>query len=282
MTAASVALFPLLAGPRRTTRVLGIVTGAVYLQIDPMPAAEASDHKDHPGAVVALLDRDAVQLPFGIVLPEAAAGFIPVSVAGAPVSQGEITVGWGSIQVAEHRWPVLRWWNPGVPKLTLPTDPLSIRSNRIEDVDFALPAVPDEVTEGLAALAAGEVERAVRLLIGAGPGLTPAGDDVLCGALAALAAWVPDSAARRDLAQLVIDAVGGTTAISAALLNSAVAGCVVPQLGRLLTAISTGGSEDFDQAVRELSQVGASSGAAMAAGAVHQYRLLTRIARRAA
>jgi hypothetical protein len=265
MTAASVALFPLFAGPGRPARVLGIVEGAVYLQIDALARSDSRDGLDHPGGVVALLDRDAVQLPIGIVLPEAASALIPVSVAGSPVSQGEITVGWGAITLAGTRWPVLRWWNPGVPKLELPASvELPI------EAEFALP----QLREGLAALVSGDGERAVLSLVGAGPGLTPAGDDVLCGALSALAAWAPDSAIRRDLAAAVIAAVDRTTPISAALLQSAVTGCAVPELIRLLTALSASDGPQIDGAMGELAEVGASSGVAMAAGAVQQLQAL--------
>jgi hypothetical protein len=269
MTAASVALFPLLAAPTRPTRVLAIVEGTVYLQIDPLERGESRDGREHPGGVVALLDRDAVQSPIGIVLPEEAAALIPVSVAGSPVSRGPITFGWGAITLAGVRWPVLSWWNPGVPKLLLP-------------VGLDLPAVPadpvlTELDEGLAVLAAGDGERAVQLLSGVGPGLTPAGDDALCGALSALAAWVPDSGIRRKLAAAVIGAADRTTPISAALLHSAVAGATIPELIRLLTALSGGSRPEIDGALDGLHAVGASSGAAMAAGAVHQLRALLEV-----
>jgi hypothetical protein len=288
MTAASVALFPLLAGPSRPARVLGIVTGAVYLQVDPLAAADSRDGRDHPGAVLALLSPDAVRLPIGMVLPATASALVPVSVAGATVSSGPITVGWGAIVLAGTRWPVLRWWNPGVPVLARPEPAITA-----EAADSA-PAPPEQLAAGLASLAAGDAELAVRQLIGAGPGLTPAGDDVLCGALAALAAWAPDSVARRRLAEAVAAAAGRTTRISAALLQSAVAGCAVPELTRYLTALSPptppgtdspsgAACPGVEEALREVTAVGASSGAAMALGVLHQLRFLhSRAASRAA
>src|SRR6187549_80673 len=110
MTAASVALWTLLAGPRRPARVLDIDAGAVHLWIEPLAAAQARVGRDHPGAVVALLEPDAVRLPIGIVLPPAASALVPVSVAGSPVSRGEIHIGWGAITLAEARFSVLDWW----------------------------------------------------------------------------------------------------------------------------------------------------------------------------
>jgi hypothetical protein len=49
----------------------------------------------------------------------------------------------------------------------------------------SLPAPPPPLEAGIAALAAGRVPDAVRLLAGLGDGLTPAGDDVLAGYAAA-------------------------------------------------------------------------------------------------
>jgi hypothetical protein len=285
MTAASLALFPLLAGPRRTARVLTIVPGAVYLQLDPIDSAEASDGKDRSGAVIALLEPDAVQLPFGLVLPEKAAGLIPVSVAGSPVSRGVITLGWGFLDLAGTRLPVLRWWNPGVPVLELPPPALGA-GDRPASGAASSPGTDSvfnpETAEGLAALAAGEPERAVRQLIGVGSGLIPAGDDVLVGALAPLAAWTPDAPERRRLAEAVVAEAGRTTVISAALLQAAVAGSVVPELGALLTAIGTAEANAVEAARAELIRVGPGSGAATAAGALQQFERLRRTVRRAA
>jgi hypothetical protein len=181
--------------------------------------------------------------------------------------------------------------------------------------DVLAPDLAVDLSEGLAALAAGAAERAVRLLLGVGSdpsasvmagaghadsggsasgpsdsgqprpigsGLLPEGDDVLVGALAALAAWTPDSPERRRLAEAVIAAADRTTVISAALLQAAVAGSVVPELSVLLTTIATGSASAVDQARAELIRVGPGSGAAMAAGAVQQFRWLSRTVRRAA
>jgi hypothetical protein len=277
MTAASLTLFSLLAGPRRPARVLGIVPGAVYLEIDEGEQPDVPDGPERyrPGSVVALLEPEAVQLPIGLVLPPAASGLVPISVGGAPVSRGPIFFGHGAISLAGARWPVLKWWNPGVPPLDLPTA-VSPFGPELLGAAAELPA------EGLAAIATGDSARAVDLLIGTGPGLTPAGDEALCGALAALAAWAPDSPARRDLATAVSAATARTTAISAALLRSAVAGCAVPPLIRLLTALSAGDLVGIHAAGQELTAGGASCGPALAVGAIHQLRqLLTSTTRKA-
>jgi uncharacterized protein DUF2877 len=323
MTAASVALWTLLAGPSRPARVLEIHAGTVYLHVDPLPAADSRDGRDHPGAVLALLRPDAVRLPIGLVLPSAAAELMPVSVAGAPVSRGEITIGWGAITLDKARWPILDWWNPGVPALPIParsitsaalkpqadqfaaelipaadSDPVADQSSRptaglsadpSADPAFAsteqqgshsiTDSPPDPVrslTAGLAALAAGDAEAAVRQLIalpGADQGPVAAGNDVLGGALAALAAWAPDAPSRQILATAVAEAADRTTMISAALLQSAAAGFAVPELVRYLTALSTDGS-DVDPAFAALTAIGAGSGTAMGLGVRAQLRAL--------
>ena len=288
------ALWTLLAGPSRPARVLEIESGTVYLQVDALAAADSRDGRDHPGAIVALLPPDAVHLPIGIVLPPAAADLVPVSVAGSPVSRGEITIGWGAITVADVRWPVLNWWNPGIPTLALPArvitseaaepEPLSSSEdpNLGPELDPAMGLDPGpELASGLAALAAGETEAAVRQLIGVGTGLVPAGDQVLGGALAALAAWAPEAPARQLLATVVAGALDRTSTVSAALLHSAAAGFAIPELIRYLTALSAGGPE-AESARAELTTVGAdatrvaatTSGSAMALGVVYQLRAL--------
>ena len=283
MTAASVALWTLLAGPSRPARVLEIDAGAVYLQVDALAAADSRDGRDHPSSVVALLEPDAVQLPIGIVLPSSAADLVPVSVAGSSVSRGEISIGWGAITLAEVRWPVLRWWNPGIPALELPAQ--SIMSGVDPEVPSDSPdpgkGPPEELASGLAALVAGDVEGAVRQLIGVGSGLVPIGDDVLVGALAALAAWAPDSPARQELAIAVAGAADRTTPVSAALLRSAAIGFAFPELTQYLTALSTGEAA-AEPKLAELDSVRGDSGEAMVLGVVHQLRALYGGARKMA
>ncbi len=94
-------------------------------------------------------------------------------------------------------------------------------------------------------------------LIGRGPGLTPLGDDVLAGWLAARMAagrrdQVMEAAVRRRMAV--------TTLLSATLLDCALHGEVLPQLGAWL-------AEPTPQTTDDLLAVGATSGAGLLAGA---------------
>lgn len=274
MTAASLTLFPLLAGPARPARVCAIVSGAVYLELDPV-----TDEEGHrPGAVVALLAPAAVRLPIGLTLPPEATGLVPVMADGAPVSPGPIVFGHGAVSMAGTRLPVLDWWNPSVPKQVLPPPVPELLPTALLDSLLADAAEPLRV--GLSLLRDGDPRAAFEALLGAGPGLTPAGDDVLIGALAALTAWAPRSQPHRILADGVAGADGRTTAISAALLRSAVSGAVVPQLVRFVGALSTGDPAAIRPALDGVLPVGVSSGAAMAAGAVAQLTNLMQGSRR--
>jgi hypothetical protein len=94
-------------------------------------------------------------------------------------------------------------------------------------------------------------------LLGRGPGLTPLGDDVLAGWFATRAALgrpdlVLSGAVRRRL--------GATTLLSATLLDCALHGEVLPQLGAWL-------ADPSDTTTEALLAVGATSGAGLLAGA---------------
>ncbi|MEJ8278932.1 DUF2877 domain-containing protein [Pseudonocardia spirodelae] len=112
------------------------------------------------------------------------------------------------------------------------------------------PGLPPAVTPG-----------AVAGLVGRGEGLTPLGDDVLCGWLAlhrSAAAPTPevDAAVRAHLHR--------TTLLSAELLRCALRGEVVPQFAALVTALGTPAEP---AAAAALAAVGHTSGAAMLHGA---------------
>ena len=94
-------------------------------------------------------------------------------------------------------------------------------------------------------------------LLGRGPGLTPLGDDVLAGWFATRAALgEPDPA----LAGAVRRRLGVTTLLSATLIECAIRGEVLPQLGAWLA--------DPSPATRDaLLAVGATSGTGLLAGA---------------
>jgi len=104
--------------------------------------------------------------------------------------------------------------------------------------------------------------------VGLGSGLTPAGDDVLAGALVALAA----GGHRHALVAAVLEALPGrTTALSAVLLRHACDGLAVPALVDVVDGFQAAGdgrTTDLPGRVGRLLAVGHSSGAALAHGAV--------------
>jgi hypothetical protein len=103
----------------------------------------------------------------------------------------------------------------------------------------------------LAALRAGDLERAIAELAGRGEGLTPAGDDVLAG----YAAWRGEA-----LSPL---AAGRASPLGLAYLRCAERGELPEVVARAVAAIRAGDAEAARRRARTLSRWGASSGAAM-------------------
>jgi hypothetical protein len=117
------------------------------------------------------------------------------------------------------------------------------------------------------------IQGSVQKLIGLGPGLTPAGDDVLCGVLVGLdvfgvrdrrfGAWV--DAGRRALGVAVLkESRDRTTTLSRTLLHQAVRGVAVEPLLWLLHELGTTDGVD----VAPLLNIGHSSGSDMLTGAL--------------
>lgn len=112
-----------------------------------------------------------------------------------------------------------------------------------------------------------DVDAVVGRLVGAGPGLTPSGDDVLCGLLlagrAVGAGWVC------GLADAVrTSAPSRTSSLSASLLMAAADGYAVPQVAAFVREAVAGSRGDtaYGMALRRLLSVGHTSGAALALG----------------
>lgn len=117
--------------------------------------------------------------------------------------------------------------------------------------------------DGLRALAAAD-PRAVVALLGLGSGLTPLGDDVLCGWLAAMVAASHSCAARVSERALAL-ADERTTALSATLLRRAARAEVVPPFARVLHALAAR-PESATAAVHDLTRIGHTSGFGLALG----------------
>jgi hypothetical protein len=101
-------------------------------------------------------------------------------------------------------------------------------------------------------------QRVLESLLGLGPGLTPSGDDVLCGALLALhGLGLPERASR--LGAALGAARERTGLISHAYLRAATAGYGSSVLHEAITALCTDSPALFD-AVQALGRIGHSSG----------------------
>jgi len=101
-------------------------------------------------------------------------------------------------------------------------------------------------------------------LAGLGGGLTPAGDDFLCGSM--LWAWLAHPSPHRVCGLLLETAAPRTTILSAAFLQAAARGECSPAWQALLAALSGGTTEELAVAVQDVLALGATSGADGLAG----------------
>ena len=242
----STALDAVVAGPIRHGSVLTSTRFASYLVLD----------GDLDPQVVALVSPEAVRLPIAAQVQS-----LPELEPMAPAQ-----VGGGLIAAGGHRWRPARWWDP---RPRLDRAGLQAHGWRLAAVVAAEPAsaygvAPDTASAAVAALVWDDPAPALALL-GSGPGLTPAGDDVVSGALAALA--LLDRLPRAAAAALASAARSRTTSLSATLLVAATRGQVVPQAARTLRALARGEDADaVSAAARELFAVGSTSGHDLALG----------------
>jgi len=244
---ASTAVGELLCGRGQLATVLASTEVASYLSV-PEPGSSTP--------VVALLAKGAVRLPIGVCV---ATGELPE--AGSTVAIGD-----GVIATRHHIWQPARWWDP---RPHLQAGELFARGSGLLALlegepgsSFGLPLA--EAVRVAAALAEGNIDEALGV-IGLGPGLTPAGDDVVAGALATLALGGRLDDALRTAIEA--HASSRTTALSAALLGAAGKGQVIPQAATLLSVVSAGSPVgQLRSAAAELFSVGATSGHDLCAG----------------
>jgi hypothetical protein len=111
---------------------------------------------------------------------------------------------------------------------------------------------------------------AVRCLIGLGPGLTPSGDDFLCGALAFLDGCGMTEA-HAALARAVAEAAALTSPLSACFLRAAADRHIGEYLHRAVASLMAG---DIDTTIAAARRIGHSSGWDMLAGAATTLRMV--------
>lgn len=242
-----------LLGPPAPARVLAASALAAYLLPADAAAADAARDAD----VLALVGPDALRLPGAVLLPT------PGDLAALRLSTGAtVTVGDGTVQARGARLQVRRSWLPR----RVPAGPWAA-GGELAAVLHGIPLGAGR--EDLGRLAEGALRdpaAGVAALVGLGPGLTPSGDDVLCGMLLVLGALDPP--AHGALAAAVRDALHRTTALSATLLRDALEGYAVPPVLDLLAAArrGPGAGPDLATLARAVTRVGHSSGSDLLVG----------------
>ena len=111
-------------------------------------------------------------------------------------------------------------------------------------------------------------------LIGLGPGLTPSGDDIIYGMMAAFRflkrSMREETASRLDSAfrQLTEKSAGRTTLVSSNMLRAGSMGRFIGYVLNTTTSIASGSKEEIKESLNALMTVGSSSGSDMAVGIV--------------
>ncbi|TDC88950.1 DUF2877 domain-containing protein [Actinomadura sp. 7K507] len=265
--AASLALRPLLDPPRRAARVIAVFPAALYLELRGGPEPR----------VLAVVTADAHRLPNAVVVVATRREHPFRSVREG----GDAFVGDGRIEADGLRVRVRRWWDPspalgGMAPAALATGVRSLEA-ALTDAGMTgggLAGHPDPA-ELAGCCAAGDLAGAVEAaerIVGLGPGLTPSGDDILCGLLVSLrlvgdavrhgrtAVWLADWLG----AAVTADAGTRTTALAATLLHCAAAGGAGAEVAAVLRCVA--GHEPPAAAVRRLLSVGHTSGTDLAHG----------------
>jgi hypothetical protein len=239
----------LLHGDSRPAVVLGVYPTAMYLRLA-------------GGEVIALLTRDAVLLPLGLRLP--------IHSADHPLDRwnGPVLVGSSQVRIGDRSVRLTRVVCVRAPAGLVPNPhAIASASRGLGHLDHVepTPGLLEAVMNDERVLSPTD---AVGRLLGLGPGLTPAGDDILAGLL--VGAWSFGLAADQLRAAVFDAAPARTTALSAALLRCASRGESIPQVSAFVLALSGHATSRgrWDDALGELEQVGHTSGAALAAGVV--------------
>jgi len=244
---ASTSIADVLSAPVQGAQVLGASPFAMYLGLDTTRRGVT---------VIAVLSPDAVRLPLGLVM----AARIPELAPDADVSVGNGMVSIGPVQIR-----ATRWFDPR-PLLVKPylLDRIDAAADLLADLPAEAHGLPDGPRDAIATcLLDGDPTPALSL-IGRGPGLTPAGDDAVAGALAAIA--VRGQLPRATVDAVLAHAVAATTSLSSSLLCCAASGQVVPQAARFLAALC--GAAPLQPSLDDLRTVGGTSGTALALGLV--------------
>jgi hypothetical protein len=219
-----------------------------------------------------LLASDCADLPFGIRVPVRSFEAFAIRAGGcAHVRAGFLGLGWAGRQIVVDCRAAPRW----VPSWSSAIAPgFAARFTRLSQAAtarawFGSRAMAREATRSLQS-GAYLLEDALTGIVGCGPGLTPAGDDVLVGILAVLGSPVAGDAGAQA-AQAMRRAVEGltprTTSLSGHLLRQAARGLLGRTPHNIVGALAGGSAADeLDCALRSIAATGATSGADVCMG----------------
>jgi hypothetical protein len=281
LTALSVSrrIAPLLARSTRGT-VLAVFTRSAYVEIE--------------GRIAVLADARLLNGPLNVLLSFQGADDQGLLTGLAPGTA--VTVRRGNLEL-DGRWEIdvthSRVWEPRLTPfadagdrrrlLHTPNAIAALLEAEAPPESLARPqARPPRATRGMTHLAhavrTGDVEhsrplarQATEELAGLGPGLTPSGDDVMAGAVTALALLAPARAALIGK-EIVAAARGRTTRISEAYLDAAAVGEAGDAWHRLAAVLRApqdpAASSDLAPAVRQIMSFGETSGSDMLTGFV--------------
>ena len=242
-----------LAGPPRQALVLASFPTALYLL--------AGRHHE----VLPVLASDALMLPTGTRL----------SAPGRDIVWGvgpgdSVTVGDAGIELPGWRIQMVREWRPARVHTVSGLAHAGLLSELAESLSShaGAPSLVDQASAVCRAARRGDdagVSRGVRRLLGAGEGLTPSGDDVLCAVFLVLGG-LGEAAAIALLGATVQEQWAHTTSLSASLLEAARSGYAVPQVAALVGSCLRGNLAGVSESLASTLAIGHSSGRDLVAG----------------
>lgn len=247
------------------------------------PGAAAADHlghllrgPEHSGEVVAVRTHAALAaistgagtrlIAIGTPAGSTRTANTVLLAAGRPPMGMRVRVGDGALLLGDRRHPILRYWPSGI--TAHPIAPAAVGELRTPMSLGITGLDPATVEPLLDALRSGSaVGPAARSLVGRGPGSTPAGDDVLAGVALGLRVSAQWGLLASLTAAIAPDLHERTSALSANLLDAALAGHVSTEVRALVLALRPGVTRQHRRcAVEAVLGLGHTSGADLLLG----------------
>jgi hypothetical protein len=250
-----------------------------------VPAQEPARRLDeltavHVGQSALVLSAPDARTPL-LVVTDATRGLVPFGL--CVPHDGDFTAARAAVSVAGGAVDLTTWTSARRTLVDLRLPPAAVDPTALQAMDRALgtrprgtgphdPSPQRALAEPLTRAALGRNSRAVAStlgrLIGAGPGATPAGDDVVVGVLAALTLLADSDAevppARRLLVTELVPLLARTTRASRQDLAAAADGRFCEHTHLLASALD--GSGDMRRAIAAARTWGATSGIDLASG----------------